>query len=290
MSARWDAQCAILPTFYDKLARYAPSCELYTRCPSRNDTARALQLLHDSTQLVALEITLEKTQHYALLELRKVLAICTNLKKLQVSWKSFPNAPAAGFGGMATLCTPENRLPSLKVLKLQGLAIVDCSQDGWEGCADWEALESLHCMDVQIFPMISALLKNLRSLGVYVSKQTLWLSEQENAVLELIDASPNLEELSLTGMTFSLKGRDFLSRRNSSLKYIKIHENQVYGDVGEFVRQTLDIEDIKKLGISYPQLERCSIDLHIDLDWVSAPISGFHSRVTSPLKSLPYSL
>lgn len=272
--ARWDAQCAIPPGFYDKLARYSPFCELYTRCPGRNDTARALQLLQDSTQLVALEVMLEfapyTAQYHALIELRKALKACTKLEKLQVSCSSFPNAPSAGFRRSFSLTESHERLPPLKVLKLREVTLADYSKDGWERCIQWEALESLHCTEIEFFPKMSTSLKQLRSLGVHLSNDVNWTFEQGDVVLDLASTSSKLEELCLTGMTAFLRSRDFLSRRNTSLKHIKIHENQAYGEDGDVVRSTLDVEDIKKLGNSYPRLERCSIDLQIGSDWVRA--------------------
>ncbi|KAL9001734.1 MAG: hypothetical protein Q9188_005300 [Gyalolechia gomerana] len=263
----WDAQCAIPPGLYDKLARYSPFCELYTRCPARNDTARALQLLQDSTQLVALEVMLDPTQYHALIELRKALKACTKLEKLQVSCSSFPNAPSAGFGGSFSLTESHEQLPPLKVLKLREMTLADYSKDGWERCIQWEALESLHCTEIEFFPKISTSLKQLHSLGVHLSNDVNWTVEQGDVVLDLASTSSKLEELCLTGMTAFLRSRDFLSRRNTSLKHIKIHENQAYGEDGDVVRSTLDVEDIKKLGNSHPRLERCSMDLQIGSDW-----------------------
>ncbi|KAL8935624.1 MAG: hypothetical protein Q9216_005335 [Gyalolechia sp. 2 TL-2023] len=273
----WDAQCGIPPALYDKLARYSPFCELYTRCPLRNDTARSLQLLQDCTQLVALEVILDPTQYHALLELRKVLTACQNLETLQVSCPSFPTAPSAGFGSTFSLSDSNEQLPPLKILKLQEMTLADYSKDGWERCIRWEALERLHCTEIGFFAKMPACLRQLRSLEIHLSNENYWTNEQGDAVLEVASTSSNLEELCMTGMTDFLRTRNFLSRSKVSLKHLKIHENQVYGEGAVEVRSTLCAEEIVSLGNSFPRLERCSIDLQVGSDWVSVFIHSASS-------------
>lgn len=268
----WDAQCAIIPRLLQALKDHCTDCGLYTRCPGRTDIARSLRLLHHSSELVALEVTINATQFQALAELRSILTTSLKLRKLQVSFlgsSAEANNPA--------LCLPGLQLPPLRILRLRRMRLTDYRQVGWERCVRWELLEHLQCVDIGFLPATSASLQRLRSLDIHLLHSGLLTNEQYSELVKFVETSTKLERLSMQGMKLNLDRYEFGKGKYTSLKDLSIHEDDENDQLPyPFQMHPLDISD---LGKACPNLQTFRIDLEIGADeWVSTV-----AKLPSPL-------
>lgn len=227
--------------------------------------ARSLRSLQHSPQLVALEVNLTGLQIQALVELRKALASCPNLRKLQISNSAGREVPRQH----VSLCVPGWQLPPLKYLRLQQAMLADYENDGWERCMDWKTLEHLSCHDIRFIPVISTSLQQLRSLEVHLSKHSVFTSEQFHALFEFVKTSSKLERLCIIGALKTLRSHNFWERTCSSLRHVEIRQSHAWGtiDAGE-LPYVLSSREIADMGRLWPRLQSCSIDLEVRSEWV----------------------
>ncbi len=241
-----------------------PNCELYTRCPTRTDIARSLMSLQrSSSQLVALELMLERSQLEALTQLRRLLSTCPNLRKLRLTCSSrlIGAAPLA-------LCTPSWQLPPLKSLKLRGIMIAATTEVDWQDCMDWKTLEVLQCTDIDFFTSISASLQRLQSLEVHLDEAFPPQPQQIHAFFDFVKSSSTLQNLCMAGMIEHIRFHKFLEGKYPSLRTIRVHEKVSRWGFSE--SSVLSPDEIRMLAKACPALHKCSIGIGMWSEWVSS--------------------
>ncbi|KAL9581417.1 MAG: hypothetical protein Q9212_003917 [Teloschistes hypoglaucus] len=275
----YDAQCPILPRLLLTLTDHVSKVRLYTRCPYRSDVSKSLRVLQNCSHLVALDVTIGDSQILAMVELRKILVTLPNLLKLSVE----SVADSLVEGGQVLLAPMASRTPSqawclppLKYLRLwgRGFQLADyASLRGWEFCVQWERLEHLESSDTFFFTVFdwfdegrpgfgSPLLKSLRSLALSGD-----MAYDQTAFVKFLDSLPKLEHLSARGLTYQVTKYDYLERKGSFLKTLRLYEDASIV-IWSFVGPERDDGNIRRFGKTCPNLETCAIDLRVlGNDW-----------------------
>ncbi|KAL8787558.1 MAG: hypothetical protein Q9213_002120 [Squamulea squamosa] len=194
-------------------------------------------------------------------ELRKALATCTNLQKLSV--KSISDTAIRG--GL-TLIEPGVQLPRLRLLKIRGLELADYNSSGWSKAVDWDALEYFETSDTTFLHFIMPSMKMLRSLKLIEPRSVLMIDEE--ALLNFVYGLPNLEHLSVVGLTDLVMASELLKHKGGTLRTLKLHEYEPdERRIRSGCRTIPNEEYIRRLGNMCTQLNTCAIDIKAGASW-----------------------
>lgn len=233
---------------------------------------------------MALDVTIEDSQILAMAELRKLLTTVPNLLKLSMEIIAHNHPWESGrLKLLDSLAGAHWQLPRLKYLRLQGagLKLANYNWHGWENCVQWECLEYLESSDTAFFAFFLPPLKALRSLTL--SRSADGVEVDENAVLELLYSLPNLEHLSAFGLTSQVTMSDYLERKGSSLKTLRLHETSKCNSRDDFRQEPVE-GNVQRFGKTCPSLKTCAIYLRVQESvWVSTMTTPKLSKETNSL-------
>lgn len=241
----WDAQYPIMSWLLETLQTQHPQCLLYTRHPSRQDSAQTLPRLCASPCLFSLDVAITTGQFKAFKELQNVLTSPINLRDLTIA--SALNSPHV---------LPYQEQGEPVPLLLRSLELYGPIFDIYKLPIAWPMLERLSLDSLSYLPSFPPDFAGLKSLRLRIR------GSRQGAILgDALQRCKKIEVLDLTGFTSSVQKakEDFWQNVGKTLTKLRLHEDGNFDRVGQI--PVLSVKDLVCIAKYCCNLRSLGLDL-----------------------------